>query len=457
IEASHQDAYYPVLYIYPFEPNRRAFCLNLGANAERKVALDKAAIEHVPVATAPIVLAQETGKKRAILLYMPVFDLEDDEALVGYSSGVLKVSGILGESVFQSRQSGLYFNLYDVTEGERLTIYEAAEQAHSNLPMHSYDAYFGTRKYHLEIFPAENYVYGRNDWTSYVILTGGFVVATLFLVFVLTTTGQIETVRRQVELRTAELSDAVSRANAASDAKSAFLANMSHELRTPLNAINGFLKLVLDTALTPVQKNYLQKADLASVTLLGLINQTLNYAKIESGNMELEQSTVRMRSIARKMEALFGHIADESALDFRIKLANDVPEVLIGDELRIEQITLNLLSNAFKFTREGHIDLDISYEADDEKLQIRVTDSGVGIPADKMEHIFAAFGQADASISRRYGGSGLGLSISRRIAIMMKGDILVRSTEGQGSEFLAYLHLPVGDAAVDDVGAPESR
>ena len=167
-------------------------------------------------------------------------------------------------------------------------------------------------------------------------------IATLFLVFVLTTTGQIETVRRQVELRTAELSDAVSRANAASDAKSAFLANMSHELRTPLNAINGFLKLVLDTALTPVQKNYLQKADLASVTLLGLINQTLNYAKIESGNMELEQSTVRMRSIARKMEALFGHIADESSLDFRIKLANDVPEVLIGDELRIEQITLNL-------------------------------------------------------------------------------------------------------------------
>ena len=456
IEASDQETYYPVLYIYPFERNRRAFGLNLGANAERKTALDKAAIEHVPVATAPIVLAQETGKKRAILLYMPVFDLEDDEALVGYSSGVLKVSGILGESVFQSRQAGLYFNLYDVTDGERLTIYEASEQAHSNLPMHSYDAYFGTRKYHLEIFPAENYVYGRNDWTSYVILTGGFVIATLFLVFVLTTTGQIETVRRQVELRTAELSDAVSRANAASDAKSAFLANMSHELRTPLNAINGFLKLVLDTALTPVQKNYLQKADLASVTLLGLINQTLNYAKIESGNMELEQSTVRMRRIARKMEALFGHIADESALDFRIKLANDVPEVLIGDELRIEQITLNLLSNAFKFTREGHIDLNISYEVDDEKLQIRVTDSGVGIPADKMEHIFAAFGQADASISRRYGGSGLGLSISRRIAIMMKGDILVRSTEGQGSEFLAYLHLPVGDAAADDVGAPES-
>ena len=152
---------------------------------------------------------------------MPVFDLDDDEELVGYASGVLKVSGILGESIFQSRQAGLYFNLYDVTDGGRQPIYESAEQAHSNLPMHSYDAYFGTRKYHLQIFPAENYIYGRNDWTSYVILTGGFVIATLFLVFVLTTTGQIETVRRQVELRTAELSDAVSRANAASDAPAA--------------------------------------------------------------------------------------------------------------------------------------------------------------------------------------------------------------------------------------------
>ncbi len=457
IEASEQEKYYPVLYIYPFEPNRRAFGLNLGANAERKAALDKAALEHVPVATAPIILAQETGKKRAILLYMPVFDLEDDAQLVGYSSGVLKVSGILGESIFQSRQAGLHFNLYDITGGERQPIYEAGERAHSNLPLHSYDAYFGTRKYHLQIFPAENYVYGRNDWTSYVILTGGFVIATLFLVFVLTTTGQIETVQRQVELRTAELSDAVSRANAASDAKSAFLANMSHELRTPLNAINGFLKLVLDTELSPLQKNYLQKADLASVTLLGLINQTLNYAKIESGNMELEQSSVRIRRIIRKMEALFGHIADESALDFRITLANDVPEVLIGDELRIEQIVLNLLSNAFKFTREGHIDLSVSYEQAEQKLQVRVTDSGVGIPADKVEHIFAAFGQADASISRRFGGSGLGLSISRRIAIMMEGDILVRSTEGQGSEFLAYMHLPVGEEDVEEKVTPESR
>ena len=447
VPAPVRDSYHPVLYIYPFGPNRKAFGLNLSANPQRKAALMQAESEKRPVSTAPIILAQEAGRKRAIILYMPVFDLENEEALLGFASGVLKVQGILGESVFQSRRVGLKFNLYDVTGGTRLPIYEEGESVHASLPMFAYDESFGTRQYRLEIFPADNFSYGRNDWTSYVILSGGFVIATLFLVFVLTTTGQIETVQRQVALRTRELSDAVSRANAANDAKSAFLANMSHELRTPLNAINGFLKLVLDTSLTPTQKDYLLKADLASVTLLGLINQTLNYARTESGNMELEVSEVRMRRVVRKMEALFGHVADESGLEFDITLSRDVPDVLIGDELRIEQIVLNLLSNAFKFTREGSIHLTVSYNSAEEKLQVRLQDTGVGIPADKMQHIFAAFGQADASISRRYGGTGLGLSISRRMAQMMGGDILVRSTEGEGSEFFVFMYLKEGEEA----------
>ena len=457
ITATPKERYYPVLYIYPFEKNQRAFGLNLAANPDRKAALLRAAEEKKPIATAPITLAQETGNQKALIVYMPVFALNAENTLLGYASGVMKINGILGDSVTLSRQAGLRFNLYDISQDETLKIFEADEEIHPRLPLFSYRENFAGRTYRLDIFPAADFDFGRDDWPSYVILTGGFIIATLFLVFVLTTTGQIATVQRKVELRTRELSDAVKRANAASEAKSSFLANMSHELRTPLNAINGFLKLALDTQLTPVQSDYLQRADLATATLLGLINQTLNYARIESGQTELEQEDVRIRSVVRKMEALFGHVADENNLEFRITLSGDVPETLIGDELRIEQITLNLLSNAFKFTREGYVHLAINYDAEEGKLQIRVSDSGVGIPADKIQYIFSAFGQADASISRRYGGTGLGLSISRRMAQLMGGDILVRSTEGEGSEFLVYMYLDQQEGAVRQPETPRKN
>jgi len=445
IKATKKDRYYPVLYIHPFELNRRAFGLNLAANPARKAALLAAADLRAPVATAPITLAQETENQRALIVYMPVFSQDSSEMLLGYASGVMRVNGILGESIIRAREAGLRFNLYDVTNGTDLPIFESPVKPQAKLPVFKFFESFASRDYRVEIFPAADFSYGGDDWTSYVILTGGFIIAALFLIFILTTTGQLETIQRQVAARTSELREAVSRANAASDAKSSFLANMSHELRTPLNAINGFLKLVLDTRLTSQQRDYLQKADLAAVTLLGLINQTLNYARIESGKMELEQGDVRMRAIARKMEALFGHVADESNIEFSIDLDNRVPDILIGDELRIEQIVLNLLSNAFKFTRDGSIRLVISYEKETSKLQVRVADTGVGIPADKIQHIFSAFGQADASVSRRYGGTGLGLSISRPIAQMMGGDILVRSTVNEGSEFCAVMYLPEGE------------
>jgi len=444
IEAPVREEYYPVLYIYPFEQNRKAFGLNLAANPARKAALLQASDTALPVATAPITLAQETEGQRATIVYMPVF-AEAPDQLIGFASGVMRVSGILGDSIERARQNHLLFSLYDVTD-EEAPLYVAEAPAQTRSTVLQYEEWFAGRQYRLDIYPAADFRANENDWTSYVILTGGFLIAALFLMFVLTTTGVIENVTRQVQARTRELEQAVEKANAANQAKSAFLANMSHELRTPLNAISGFLKLVLDSQLTSRQREYLQKAELASGTLLGLINQTLNYAKIESGKMELEQGSVRMRAIARKMEALFSQVADENGLAFNIRLGRDVPDVLIGDELRIEQITLNLLSNAFKFTRAGHVSLTIQYDAESSTLSIRVADSGQGIAADKLQHIFSAFGQADASTSRRFGGTGLGLSISRRLARLMNGDIAVESQEGEGAEFCAQLELPVGEA-----------
>lgn len=438
VPAPERDEYYPVLYLHPLEDNRKAFGLNLAANPTRKEALIEAANQNSGVATAPITLAQTEGEEKAIIVYTPVFGRENPESLMGYASGVLRVEGILGDSAERAREAGLKFSLYDVTDSE-LPLFEQEGVDYTHLSVLSYVERFAGREYRLDISPGANYKFGGDDWTSYVILTGGFVIAALFQIFALTTSGTIESVTRQVEARTRELKHAVSKANAASAAKSTFLANMSHELRTPLNAISGFIYLTLDSKLTNQQRDFLQKAGLASETLLGLINQTLDYAKIESGKMELETGEVNVRKIARKMEALFSQIADDKQLDFKIDVHRNVPMLLIGDHLRIEQIVMNLLSNAFKFTSAGNVGLTFSYG--DAKLTIRVMDSGSGIPPDKLEHIFLAFGQADASTSRHFGGTGLGLSISKRIAKLMGGDILVRSAVGEGSEFFVFLRL----------------
>lgn len=437
--AKPRDLYYPVLYIYPFEQNRRAFGLNLAANPARKTALLDAAKLRRPIATAPIVLAQETEKQKAIIMYNPVFSPVSQE-LLGYASGVMRLDGILGESFERASQASLQFNLYDVTD-ERQPLYESPEQPDSVDHVFSYPELFGNRAYELQIYPGKLYPHEGGDWSSYVILTGGFIIAALFLAFVMITTGTIENISRKVKEKTSELMVAAQQANAANEAKSAFLANISHELRTPMNAIIGFIHLVLKSPLNAEQKRYLRNASMASDTLLALINQTLDYAKIEAGKMELEDGPVNIRRTEEKMQALFGQLAAEKHLRFLTAVDQSVPELLRGDYLRIEQIILNLLSNAFRFTSSGEVSLSFYYLADDGVLQIRVRDTGIGIPKEKLEHIFSAFGQVDVSTSREYGGTGLGLSISKRIAKMMNGDILVRSSVGMGSEFCVNLTL----------------
>ena len=444
--AQMRQRYYPVLYIYPFELNRRAFGLNLAANEARRMALLDAARSGRPVATAPITLAQETEQQKAIIVYNPVYR-PGTEDLIGYASGVMRLNGILGDSFERALQAHLRFDITDVTEGRKV-LYES-DLRHPEHPLEFiYYHDFGMRKYEVKIFPGEDFVYSGGDWSSYVILTGGFIIAALFLAFVMTTAGTIDAIKRKVKEKTYELEIAAEQANAASLAKSNFLANISHELRTPMNAILGFLHLALHTPLNPEQKRYLKNANLASDTLLALINQTLDYAKIEAGRMDLEDGIVDVRLISEKMQAMFGQVAQDKGVMFAQSVHESVPERLKGDGLRTEQIVLNLLSNAFRFTREGGVSLSFSYMPESFTLQIRVSDTGIGIPKEKLDHIFTAFGQVDASTSREYGGTGLGLSITRRIAELMDGDILVRSTEGQGSEFCVNLHLTESQAQV---------
>jgi len=249
-----------------------------------------------------------------------------------------------------------------------------------------------------------------------------------------------------VELN-AELTEKVRDAEAASLAKSAFLATMSHELRTPLNAVVGLTGLLADSPLGRRQRDYADKILLSAQALRALIDNILDFSKIESGKLRLEQAPLSLNALLRTTAAVMGVSLRDKPIEALFEVAPDIPDALIGDALRLQQVLLNLTSNAVKFTETGEIVLSVrclAREATRVTLQFTVRDSGIGIPSDQLDVIFEGFTQADASTSRLYGGSGLGLAISARLAHLMGGQIGVNSVVGSGSEFHFSVPLALG-------------
>ncbi|MDN5211665.1 response regulator [Fulvivirgaceae bacterium BMA12] len=243
-----------------------------------------------------------------------------------------------------------------------------------------------------------------------------------------------------------ELIVAKEKAEESTRIKEEFLANMSHEIRTPLNGIKGFTDLLVKNEHYPEQEKYLEAIQFSTKNLLIIINDILDFSKIEAGKMELEQTEFYFRDLIESIFNSFIFQVKEKGLEISKKIEEKIPETLVGDPVRINQVITNLMSNALKFTEKGSIELiveEISRKGDDINLQFKVKDSGIGIPEDKLDYIFTSFSQASSSTTRKYGGTGLGLAIVKNIVNLFKGQIRVESTEGIGSVFIFDLHLEI--------------
>ncbi|MCB0520416.1 MAG: response regulator, partial [Saprospiraceae bacterium] len=309
------------------------------------------------------------------------------------------------------------------------------------------------RKHHREHL--DGYLVQKTKTSDWLRKVSWFSVLAVFLITAFSIFYLMKTARRRYQAeqdkaqKHQELLQALEAARQSGLLKEQFVANMSHEIRTPLNAILGFSSLLQRTELKENQKEFARSIQTSSENLLAIINDILDFSKIEAGALRIEHIPFSLPSLLHSVDNMFRYRADKKSLDFEVQADENLPETVQGDPTRLTQILVNLLGNAFKFTSVGSVKLhveEVKRENGNVTVRFTVSDTGIGIPPDKQAAIFERFGQATADTTRRFGGAGLGLTISKQLVELQGGQITVESDEGKGATFIAEIPYEIAEA-----------
>ncbi|MBF0337963.1 MAG: CHASE domain-containing protein [Nitrospirae bacterium] len=482
VTASSGEEYVPVYFIEPYKGNEAAMGFDLASNPSRKEALLRARDSGQPQATGRITLVQEKGKQFGMIIFVPVYStrqLNDSVELKsaniqGFVSGVFRIGDAIEKEIEGLKVEGINFAVYDdaASESERLMYIRdpeagGSEGKHQGGIEHKTKINVAGRAWSVVFYPSAEYLKSHMTFQSWLILVGSLLFIGLLEVFLFMLASRGERVERLVQEKTTELSQAnaalhkeitekmateaalrsaMEEARSATKAKGEFLAAMSHEIRTPLNAIIGMADVLTETGLTQEQDKSVQLLRNAGENLLGIINDILDFSKMEAGQLKLERVCFNIFDALSKTADLMRVKTQQKGIDLSLVIAHAIPRQLWGDPLRLQQVMFNLLSNAIKFTDAGEIGVTVDINKEEAgfiELQCCVRDTGVGIAQDKQGLMFQRFSQADSSTSRKYGGTGLGLVISKTIVENMRGRMWFDSKEGVGSRFYFTVQLEV--------------
>jgi signal transduction histidine kinase/CheY-like chemotaxis protein/integral membrane sensor domain MASE1 len=454
--------YFPVYFVEPEAGNETAIGFDLASNPVRLQALHQAATSGMGVATARITLVQDEGNDSGFLKFVPVYDLAmpcDTEAnrlraLRGFALGVYRIGDVVAALLKDFDTLGVDIVIRDATaaaDGALLFASGPADEVSraatpSSLMRWTTQIDIGFRLWELEFTPAARVVGSARSSAEWAILVGGLMVTSLLGMLLLFMTGRSTVVEQVVSERTTqlqaqrkELVAARTEALRGAQAKSDFLANMSHEIRTPMTAILGYAEVLQETTSSPEAQEAIDTIRRNGKHLLSIINDILDLSKIEVGKMTIEHIAVCLPALVDQVVSISKIDAEQKGLALHSEFIGKTPETIMSDPVRLRQVLFNLISNAIKFTEKGDVRLEAEFidtTGESPRMQIDVIDTGIGLTADQIQTLFDSFTQADETVTRKYGGTGLGLTISKQLAGMLGGDlVLVESAPGIGSRF----------------------